>query len=178
MKWKKFLELQARNPSLLHDLQWRVVLAGREIREFVRTKVGFIAYRPFEKLDLNTKPPMDITRLDRTYACVPAESYVGVEYDLIFHYEGEAPGSCGRIVTSNSMDVGDGSIQAHIDSITRWFESNIKAFQGKRIVWERVIKRTVSGGIYTGLASMNLEIYLFPPAYSPMPAPTTSAQVA
>ena len=167
MKWKKFLELQAQHPFLGNDLNWRGVL--RNHKEFVRTKVGFIAFRPFDKLDLAAKAASSGTLLKSNYVHVKIECYQAVEYQLSFHVEGEADGTRLRYVTT---DVGDGSIQAHIDDVIRWFEG-CEVFRGKQLIWERVVKRTVSGSSHVGLTNMSLEIYLFPRFYRFKPIPRT-----
>ncbi|HEU0080501.1 MAG TPA: hypothetical protein VFQ72_00535 [Candidatus Paceibacterota bacterium] len=167
MKWKKFCELQAQYPFLAHDLNWRGVL--RDTKEFVRTKVGFIAFRPFEKLDLSASSSSRGTPLKSDYVHVKMECYTAVEYQLSFHVEGEGDGTRMRYVTT---DIGDGSIQAHIDDVTRWFEG-CEVFRGKQLVWERVVKRTVSGSSYAGLTDMSLEIYPFPRFYRFKPMPRT-----
>lgn len=159
MKWKKFREIQAQYPFLSHDLNWRGVL--RDTKEFVRTKVGFIAFRPFEKLDLFAKQSSSGTPLKSNYVHVKMECYKAVEYQLSFHVEGEDNSARLRYVTT---DIGDGSIQAHIDDVTRWFEG-CEVFRGKQLVWERVVKRTVRGSSHAGLTDMSLEIYLFPRFY-------------
>lgn len=167
MKWKKFRELQAQYPFLAHDLNWRGVL--RDTKEFVRTKVGFIAFRPFEKLDLSAKHSSSSTPLKSDYVHVKMECYRAVEYQLSFHVEGEGDGTRLRYVTT---DIGDGSIQAHIDDVTRWFEG-CEVFRGKQLIWERIVKRTVSGSSHAGLTDMSLEIYLFPRFYRFKPMPRT-----
>lgn len=150
MKYKKFLDLNNQYPSLARDLSWRGVL--RNLKEFVKKKVGFIAYRPFEKLDLTAK--------EESIAS-PLKCYKLTQYELHFHVEGEGEGTRLRHV---SPGIGDGSIQAHIDEITKWFDG-CETFRGKQLIWERAIKRTVSGSSHAGVTEMNLEIYLFPPRY-------------
>jgi hypothetical protein len=181
MKWKKFLELQAKYPFLPNDLCWRGTLP--DAKDFVRKKVGFIAFRPFEKLDLSETYSSNSTPLDTKYAHVKMAYYTTVEYQISFHIEGENEGTRTRHVDPG---IGDGSIQAHIDDIMRWFDG-CEVFQDKRLMWERVIKRTVSGSSYAGLTSMNLEIYQFPRYYRckpwsfdyniPVPNPATRAYV-
>jgi hypothetical protein len=159
MKWHKFLELNAKYPFLASDLCWRGTL--RNDKEFVRTKVGFIAFRPFEKLDLSTTESSSSTPLKSNYVHVRMECYRATYYQIRFHVEGEAEGTRLRFVTT---DIGDGSIQTHIDDVTNWFAS-CEVFRGKHLVWERVVKRTVSGSSHVGLSKMDLEIYEFPPHY-------------
>ncbi len=167
MKWKKFLELQAQHPFLGHDLNWRGVLRG--YKEFVRTKVSFIAFRPFDKLDLTAKTASSGTPLKSYNVHVKMECYKAVEYQLNFHVEGEDNVTRLRYVTT---DIGDGSIQAHIDDVIRWFEG-CEDFRDKQLIWERVVKRTVSGSSHVGLTDMSLEIYLFPRFYRFRPVPRT-----
>ena len=154
MKWSKFLQLCARHPFIVSDLNW----GGEANKEFVRTKVGFIACRPFESLDLSTKESSSSTPLKSEYRFVKMECYKVTQYELYFHVEGEGRGTRLRYVGPN---IGDGSIQAHIDEIIDWFE-DCEVFRGKQLIWERVIKRTMSGSSYAGMTQMNLEIYLFP----------------
>ncbi len=138
-----------------------------DLKEFVQTKVSFIAFRPFEKLDLSEKYSSSSVPLESRYVHVEMERYKAVEYQLIFHVEGQCDGTRLRYV---SDDVGDGSIQAHIDDITKWFEG-CEVFHGKHLIWERVVKRTVSGSSHTGLTEMSLEIYPFPQFYRFRPIP-------
>lgn len=159
MKWKKFLALQAQHPFLGHDLNWRGVL--KDPREFVRTKVGFIAFRPFDKLNLAAKAASSSTLLKSNNVHRTMECYQAIEYQLRFHVEGEADRTRLRYVTT---DVGNGSIQAHIDDVTRWFEG-CEVFRGRQLIWERIVKRTLSGSSHFGLTDMSLEIYLFPRFY-------------
>ena len=169
MKWNKFQELQAQYPFLVHDLSWRGVMHGT--KQFIRTKVGFIAFRPFEKLDLSAKYSSSFTPLKSKHVHIEMGCYKAVEYQLSFHVEGEDDGTRLRYVTT---DIGDGSIQDHIDDVTKWFEG-CEVFRGKQLIWERVVKRTVSGSSHAGLTEMNLEIYLFPRFYrfKPIPMPPT-----
>jgi len=159
MKWAKFVALRAQYPFIAGDLCFRGTL--RSDKEFIRTKVGFIAFRPFEKLDLSAKHSSSGTPLKSKYRHVRMECWEAVDYDIRFHVEGEDEGTRLRYVTT---DVGDGSIQAHIDAVIEWF-NNCEAFRGKQLIWERVVKRTTSGSGYIGLSKMSLEIYEFPPHY-------------
>jgi hypothetical protein len=167
MKWKKFRDLQAQYPFLAKDLNWRGV--QRDSKEFVRTKIGFITFRPFESLNLAARHSSSSTPLRSNYSNVEMECYTATEYQLCFHVEGEQEVTRGRFVTT---DVGDGSIQAHIDDVTKWFEG-CEVFRGKQLIWERVVKRTVNGSSHVGLSQMNLEIYLFPRFYRFKPMPRT-----
>lgn len=165
MKWKKFLELQTQHPYLEKDLYG---MGGPQKRkEFVRTKVGFIAFRPFEKLDMSARYTSSGTPLKSNYVHVKMECYEATDYRIVCHVEGEEDGTRLRYVTT---DIGDGSVQAHIDDLTKWFEG-CEVFRGKQLVWERVIKKTVSGSSHVGLSIMNLEIYLFPRFYRFKPIP-------
>jgi hypothetical protein len=184
MKWNKFMALQSQYPFLANDLSWRGVL--RDTKEFVRKKIGYIAFRPFETLDLTSKATSSITVLKSAFRYTQMESYTSVEYQISFHVEGEGKHEGGsgvdrlRYVTS---EVGDGSIQAHIDDVTAWFTS-CEAFNGKQLIWERVVKRTVSGSSHVGLSNMNLEIYVFPRFYRfrslprTLPPPPSRARLA
>ena len=167
MKWKKFLDLRAEHPFLEHYLT-SFRCAPRDIKEFVRTKVSFIAFRPFERLALAVKATSSSTPLKSNFVHAKMECYEAVEYHLGFHVEGEAEGSRLRYITTT--DVGDGSIQAHIDDITKWFES-YDGFRGKQLVWDWIVRRTMSGSSYIGLTEMSLEIYLFPRSYRFKPMP-------
>lgn len=152
MKWNKFLGLQRQHPFLAQDLNWRGVLPN--MKEFVRTKVNYIAFRPFESLDLYTGPSSGTSGTS------------AVEYQLVFHVEGEYDNARLRDVTTDS-------IQAHIDMVMLLFET-CEDFRGKQLIWERIVKRTVRGSVNTGLLTgMDLEIYLFPRFYRfrPMPKP-------
>jgi hypothetical protein len=159
MKWKKFLGLLAEYPFLDRDLVWRNT--ADDLKKFVCTKVGYIAFRPFEKLDLSAKYAEKSSPLPTKYQYVRMSSYEVTQYEISFHIEGEADGTRYRHVDG---DRGDGSIQAHIDQLMEWFQ-NCEAFDGKQLIWERIIKRTVKGSSYAGITEMNLEIYLFPRAY-------------
>jgi hypothetical protein len=172
MKWEKFRKLQAQHPHLAYDLNWRGVL--RDEKEFVKKRIGFIAFRPFEALDLSAKYVSSSTPLKTNFIYVKMECYQAIEYQISFHVEGEDEGTRLRHVAT---DKGDGSIQAHIDDLTAWFEG-CEEFRGKQLVWERVVKRTVSGSGHTGVSNMNLEIYPFPRHYRFKPMSTKALRPA
>ncbi len=161
MKWNKFQEISKQHPYLADTLVWRGTC--QDTKEFVRKKVGFIAFRPFEKLDLSATQVYESSPLKSKYIYAKMECYKGVEYQIVFHIEGEAEGSRLHHVTFN--EIGD-NIQAHINEVIRWFKG-CDVFSGKQIIWERVVKRTVKGSSYAGLTEMNLEIYQFPQGYHP-----------
>lgn len=168
MKWNKFQKLQEKYSFLTHDLCWRGN-SNKKIKEFVRTKVGFIAFRLFNNLDLTSKYSLDGRVPVEPHPHLNMEVYSVAEYQISFHVEGEDEGTRLRHVDPG---VGDGSIQAHIDDIQQWFDG-CEFFDGKQLVWERVVKRATKGSCRGGLIEMNLEIYLFPRFYrfKPMPAP-------
>jgi hypothetical protein len=165
MKWNKFCALQAKHPSLARDLR----LHGDERidKEFVRKKIDFIAFRPFEGLELSAKPSSSGIPLKSNYPNVTVESYESVNYSIVFHVEGENDGTRLRFVAD---DIGDGSIQAHIDEIATWFNS-CDAFCGKQLIWERVVKKSIRGSSLVGMTSIRLEIYTFPRFYRFRPIP-------
>lgn len=166
MKWKKFCDLVEKHNLSPHDLVWRGTL--RSDREFVRTKVNYIAFRPFEKLDLSAKNSSTSTPLQGSYDIVRKVCYQEVVYEIRFHIEGGGEGTRLRYVGND----GDGSVQACIEHIVEWFEG-CQTFRGKRIVWERVVKKTVCGSWHVGLSKMSLEIYEFPVNYRFAPAEAT-----
>lgn len=161
MKWKNFRDLSARYPYLAHDIKWRITLAASDVKQFVRTKVDYIAFRPFSTLDLSSKDTRHSTPLTHDDNGVSMESYVVIEYQLFFHAEGEDDIPRSRYLSS---DIGDGSIQAHIDDVSKWFE-RCGEYRDLQLIWDRVVKRVVRGSSYTGLTSMSLEIYPFPRHY-------------
>ncbi len=165
MKWNKFQDELKKHPFLAHDLTWRGV--GRFTKEFVRTKVGYIAFRPFETLNMSAVGSSIGIPLKSKYIHAKEECYHNVDYQISFHIEGENDGSRLRYVTDDEGKIG---IQAHIDDIQQWFD-NCFGFIDKQLVWERVIKRTTRGSSRAGLTEMNLEIYLFPKFYRFKPMP-------
>ena len=74
MKWNKFLALQAQYPSLANDLIWRGVQGG-SLKEFVRTKVGFIVFRPLQSLNLSAKQSSSSTPLEGANSYAWRERY-------------------------------------------------------------------------------------------------------
>lgn len=150
MKWEKFLKLINKHPFIEQDLRHKKNISPTT-KEFVKKKVGFIAFRPFESLDLSSRSSSGAS---------------AVEYQLAFRVEGEYD-------KVRLRDVGTNSIQFHIDLIMLWAET-CEDFLGKQLIWERIVKRTVRGSVNTGLLTgMDLEIYLFPRFYRfrPMPRP-------
>jgi hypothetical protein len=162
MKWEKFKELEKKHPYVAHDLVWRSEIKGN-LKEFVRTKVGFIAHRPFEKLDLSSTGVSSVEELNSNFLHARMERYVETAYQISAHVEGEAESSRLRYVSAGKH-VPDGTIQGHIESLLNWFQ-DCKNYNGKQLVFERVVKRTLSGSSHCGLTNMNLEIYPFPPRY-------------
>lgn len=159
MKWRTFSALQRRHLFIKDDLTWNGSSHGN--KEFVQERVGFIAFRPFDKLSLSEKNSSSSTPLPSEYRHVQMEWYKSVQYRLVFHVEFEPDGSRQRFL---GTDIGDGSLQAHIDDVTEWFQS-CRAFDDKQLVWERVVKYTVTGSTRRGISEMNLEIYPFPRFY-------------
>lgn len=159
MKWRKFSDLQRRHPFIMDYLTWNGSFCGN--KEFVQERVGFIAFRPFDKLSLSEKDSSSGTSLPSEYQHVQMERYEIVQYRLVFHVEFEPDGSRQRFL---GTDIGDGSLQAHIDDVTEWFQ-NCRDFDDKQLVWERVVKYTVTGSTRRGISEMNLEIYPFPRFY-------------
>ena len=165
MKWNKFQEKLQKYPFLEQDLIWRS--PSRFTKEFVRTKVGYIAFRLFETLDMSAVGSSIGTPLESKYIHAKEECYHNVDYQISFHIEGEDDGARLRYVTDDEGKIG---IQAHIDDIQQWFDSCF-GFKDKQLVWERVIKRTTRGSSRAGLTEMNLEIYMFPQFYRFKPRP-------
>lgn len=164
MKWRKFLEIEAKHPTILRDLGLSGQSRG-EVKEFVRTKVDYIAFRQFESLDLlcTTSSQPD----DNSDICDISvhTSFTVVEFSLCFHIQLEEMGTNVRHVDKS---VGMGSIQEHIDDVISCFEHD-KKLEGKRPSWEYVVKRTSKGSLYHGLSSLHLEIYQFPRHYGLLP---------
>lgn len=163
MKWKKFLVVSQQHPAIAHDLCWRgnPVPSGGQLKEFVRTKVGFIAFRPFESLDFQSRGSSTEEPLPGKYRYASIASYSAIEWLLVFHIELEKSGTRLRYVNSGYSP---GRIQDHMDEIRQWHH-RCEAFKGRQIIWERAVKRTVKGSSNTGLTEMNLEIYQFPPRW-------------
>ena len=159
MKWKKFEELAILHPYVYRDLQFHA--GSRVMKELVRTKVGFIAFRPFDKLDLTAKSESRSEPFRRNNPHCIKSHYESVEYIVSFHVEGEREDSRLRFV--GPLD--GGRIQDCIDHLVEWFEG-CESFRGKKLIWERVTKRSVSGSWHL-VSNINLEIYPFPPDYRP-----------
>ncbi len=166
MKWKKYRDLQVKCPFIADDLCWGFIYPNT--KDFVRTRISFIAFRPFESLDLSAKQTS--TRSlggDCTSSEIPCCKTV--DYKVVFHVQFEENATRLFQVTD---DKGDGSIQAHIDDVTTWFDSQ-EEFVGKQLVWDRVVKRTANRVLQTRqITNMSLEIYLFPKFYRFKPMPS------
>jgi len=135
---------------------------NRNLKEFVRTKVGFIAYRPFETINLLTARESVVSwQMKSDYEFVQMHSWKAVNYDLWFHVEGEGESTRVRFM---SPDIGNGSIQAHMEEISKWFAGS-QYFRGKQLIWERIVKKTKSGSSHAGTTEINFEIFLFPKGY-------------
>src|SRR5581483_5232841 len=80
MKWANFRDIRLQNrwlddPHVRRVMAWHFSLD--DLREFIRKKVSFIAFRPFEKLDLKAK------RFEMREG-----QDAWVNYFLFFHFEG------------------------------------------------------------------------------------------
>jgi hypothetical protein len=166
MKWKKFLEIEVKHPTLRRDLGLNGQGQG-EVKDFVRTKVDYIAFRPFESLDLLQKSSSSSDELQGLCDSISgSRTYNYVEFALGFHIRLEE--DWGTRVRHVDASVGSGSIQAHIDDVLLCFEHD-KKLEGKQPFWECITKRTLKGSLRHGLTSMILEIYQFPRHYGLFP---------
>ena len=167
MKWNRFCKLKEKHPFVSIDLRHEKNIS-HSTKEFVKKKVGFIAFRPFDSLDLSRKCSL---------ICIPptidpSECCRSVEYHMRFHIEGEDDGIRLWFVGNH---IGDGSIQANIDHVTNALELKGE-LRGKQLVWERVVKYIFSGSSHAGITVLNLEIYQFPRFYRFRPIPRTPSR--
>lgn len=166
MKWKKFMDLKAKHPFLEQDLDWIDEPHQSNLREFVRTKIEFIAFRSFHELDLNMKPVSVSTPIAGSDGQTMTRYYnKTVEYKISFRAEDEADCARRRYVAARFRP---DSILDHINEVTAWFEY-CDEFHGKQLVWERIVKRTKNGSSHTGITKIKLEIYQFPKFYRSRP---------
>ena len=170
MKWAKFLELKEKYPFIEECILSTSFASERDrqhnrkdCKEFVRTKIGFIAIRPFESLNLAEKGSWRSSPIagEEHLKYAKMECFESTYFQISFHVEGEPDGSRGRFVYASSEL---SSIQDHIDEITKWFEG-CEAFLGKQLIWEWIARREKSGSSHVTLSQMNVEIYLFPKFY-------------
>lgn len=152
MKMKNYLRLVQRHPFVADDM---TRIFGNDPRERVRTEVEYIAFRPFETLDLNAKS----TPLHKFTNTGVDEHYEHVTYCLVYHVEDESAGEHQMYAVFNSF-----SIEGQIESIMRMFEGHAE-YATKQMVWERVIKRVTRGTHATSVQRNTFEVYLFPQHY-------------
>ncbi len=165
MKWINFNELVARHPywkSLIQELA-PLPFAGSQplLKEFVRTLVEGIAYRPFESLNLDKgfsiavrKPGSGFYEHQRIW---DATSYA------VHCWVGKNSSSRARSVSSDEP-----TVQAVINEIYRWHTDAVTAFPETLdpLVWGFVVKTSSYGGM-RGLVSVRYEVYPFPENYVP-----------
>lgn len=159
MKWQKFLHMQQKHPFIMNVFDSQGNL--EDVKDFVRKKVGYIAFHPFEKLDLSSRGQTISAPVESSDAQSEASHFKTVEYQMYFHAPIESGGSGSRLVTHN---VGNGSIQAHIDDVMKWVESSDQ-FRYEQLVWDYVVRRTSRGSTRVGLTNIDIEIFLFPRLY-------------
>ena len=125
MKWSKFREFRLTNQWFANEtviravLTWEFFLPLKDLREFVRNNVWFIAPRLFESLNLWA---------EGSIACDFPE--VSVRYLIFYHFEGEKREYCDFLSMSQT-------IRERLECAEKKF--------GTRIIWDRVVKETIHG---------------------------------
>ncbi|MBP7927794.1 hypothetical protein KAZ57_01465 [Patescibacteria group bacterium] len=165
MKWTNFNELVARHPyweRLIHELA-PLPFAGSTllIREFIRTLVEGIAYRPFESLNLDKGFSIAVRK--------PGSGFY--EHQRIWDATSYAVHFCvgkNRLDRARSVSADEPTVQAVINEIYRWHTDAVNEFPETLdpLVWGFVIKTSSYGGM-RGLVSVRYDIYPFPDNYMP-----------
>jgi hypothetical protein len=159
MKYAKFREYSEKYPWLSEvigfSLQGSILLSG-VLKEVIRTKIGFITFRPFETLSMEVTESSEGSIIpDERYKHVKMERWATIRYYIYFHIRGNENPERIAFPSQNS------SVGERIEELKKWYLS-CEAFKDTTLVFDRVIRLTTTGSSYTGLSNANFEIYEFP----------------
>lgn len=166
MKWKKFQELVKRYPFVASDVGLLDVSLANN-KQFVRRHVGFIAFRPFESLDLNSHSTFKVVPTETSPTTPPSYRFEMVEYSICVTFGDKT----GRITlnTPNSP-----TIKEAIEKFDTFYETRVGVDE-QSVDWKHVVRKSVRGNSDAHLVTeMNIEIYPFPRFYRARPIPMPS----
>jgi len=165
MKWNKFvgiftdypwLQMHLGSPGLVSlPLNVPAEEARRQLKEFVRTQLDYIAFRPFDQLDLSARNGDNYERVPhpkyRNVAFYRGES---TDYTIRLHIEGpDRPFERARYV--------DATIQDAVGGLVRW-HGEYWALRNCPLRLGAVVKCVSRGNDVTQFRRQHLEVYLFP----------------
>ncbi len=165
MKWNKFVGIFTTYPWLQMHLgsPWLVSLplnvpaeeARRQLKEYVRTQLDYIAFRPFDQLDLTASNGGDHERI--THPKYPNNVFIrgeGIDYMIRLHIDGpDRPFERARHIDTTIADA--------ITDLVEWHGE----YWGPRKCPLRlgaIVKRVSRGNDVTQFRRQHLEVYLFP----------------
>ena len=154
MKYKKYIVRIGQHPWLTGAVRFSLARfnGGNDcLKEVVRTKVGYIAPRPYEKLDLNAKNSSSSQPLSSKYRFVAMEMWTSVDYSIHFVVSGDGH---ERIAFLD----GGKTVGQRLDEIKAWF-LKCDAFEGQSLIISGIIKQNRSGSSHSGLTNVNFEFY-------------------
>ncbi|MFC1598462.1 hypothetical protein ACFL2U_00400 [Patescibacteria group bacterium] len=160
MKWNKFEAILDENPWLRGFVGSSKVISALNnypadkakamLKEWVRTRINFVAFRPFESLNI----------LETNMRNGNGPDYTWVHYKILLHIEGEAFAYRARSVAWDvEEDEDETSIRKVIEHLITWHQL-YWAKQGKGLIFDAVIKETGNE------TSRSLEIFRFPEGFS------------
>jgi hypothetical protein len=173
MKWNKFEILAANQPWIVGMVDTNEQLidpaTGRrditklgKLREFVRHKLGYVAFRPFNRLNLEEKRGWyeSQTSFDHAIRCEP---YLGGDFDTWYEVEWTVLTHNGAGITSDWSVRDDTSI---LDTIQAIKTRNDEGFLGEGdLSFDFVVRTSTEGTKLEGLTEMTVEVYRFPLGY-------------
>jgi hypothetical protein len=155
MKWDKYSRVLAENPwlrafvgnanviSAPHNYPEHKALAI--LKEWVRIRLNYVAFRPFESLDTASQ---NLSRGE-------GHSYEWVSYQVLFHLEGCSFAHLARSVAwKPDAREDETSVSKVLDHVVRWHQQYWAA--ERKLIFDAVIKTNGHDGC------QSLEIYRFP----------------
>lgn len=169
MKMHKFRELRQQNPWILRILGFEHLLIENEfedetraqaesrLREFVRHKLKYIAFRPFSTLDLNAVRNDGRDTFAETMICDP---YYGGSWDAWYEEDWKITFGIGPENDRHYEEPLDGmSVENQIEKTRIWYRDCIIKHTKQPLCFHRVVKVTRTGPSRDVLSEVTVDIY-------------------
>ena len=155
MKYAKYVSLVEQHPWLSEAIRFCLCRfttgSNGNMKEIVRTKIGFVAPRPYNSLALLGKDASSSQTLPSPYKYAVLEKWSSVNYSVHFQISGDAH---ERIVFPD----GGRTVVQLMEEVKEWF-LKCESFKDQTMVILGIIKQSRSGSSHTGLTNVNIEFY-------------------
>ena len=177
MKWSKFRKLKGEYPWLEQTIDSCGILerdgishgeAQEILRRMVRQKLTFIAFRPFERLELDVERNDGRNTAEYAFA---TDTYFDGNPQALYIEDWELVWHIGDRLDPRGRSIEWKSIRQEIDEAKDWHRRNFNP-DDEAITFDRVLKWTMRGNTRDTVSEMSLEIFPFPPGWTFFPRNT------